>query len=81
MELETSGLTMGLLSTFSSATLPWGTGKWLSPEVEHPLSPKAADQRAKSELLLLLVFLPQGNVDMHLLTMTINEYFYLDRLL
>lgn len=36
VELATSGLTMGWPSTFSSATLPWGTGKWPHAETGHP---------------------------------------------
>lgn len=35
--LGTSGLTMGLPSTFSSATSPWRIGKWLSAGQDIPI--------------------------------------------
>ena len=55
MELETSGPTMGLLSTFSSVTPPWGIGKWLRPTAGQPPSLRAAAQRVKAGWLFLLL--------------------------
>lgn len=80
VELETSGLTMDLPSTFSSAIPPWRIGKWLSSGAGHPHFPQAVGQRVKARLLFFLFFL-QSNVDIHLLIITINEHFYLDWLL